>query len=275
MIEWIEVGIDYLSMTLDRSAYHIGAWTNRCYRVIEAIGKEGHEVRERSMNGYHGISAGNCFIGDRQDGYFVNLTGEYANRFLDEVYRPDAHYSRVDLQLTVKFNPVTGDIAQKGYASATHHNLTLPKPRQRKLYIIIGSDNGDTLYIGAPSSEQRGRLYNKAIQSGLDRYVGCWRYEVVFRNDLATECLNQCIGSFMPRNEYILAAVCKWYAERGVNTAHLQASSDVALPRQRAVKTDVERKLEWLTEQVKPTIRYLCDLGFRDTLLSLLELGDV
>jgi len=39
------------------------------------------------------------------------------------------------------------------------------------------------------------------------------------------------------------------------------------LPLVRTLPTDVETKLRWLDEQVKPTIRYLCGLGFRDTLL--------
>ena len=42
------------------------------------------------------------------------------------------------------------------------------------------------------------------------------------------------------------------------------------LPLQRTLPTDVERKLHWLSTQVRPTVEYLCKLGFRDTLLETL-----
>lgn len=273
-IEWIESGYDYLSGSLPLDANGAELWAFKCRKVVETIARDGHEIRERSMNGYDGISAGNCFVGVRSDGYFINLTGGYADQYIEQVDRPDLHYSRVDIQTTVKFHVKQDDIAQKAYANASYHNNGLPSARQRKLYIIIGSDGGDTLYIGAPSSDQRGRIYNKAVQSGLDRYLGCWRYEVVLRNDLARACVQSQRNAPMSRYEYLLAYLCEWYDERGVGTSHLCAVGNVVIPRQRASRTDVERKLKWLEEQVKPSIVYLCELGFRDTLLVLLGLVD-
>ena len=273
MYEWIEAGLDYLSCTLPVAAPSADMWAFRCQKAIEDIAMDGHELQERSMNGYRGLSAGNCFIGSREDSYFLNLTGGYADSHFEAVWRADLHCSRIDLQLTAKTLVTRADIAQGAYRDATTHNDTLPPQKRRKLYVIVGSDGGDTLYVGAPSSEQRGRIYNKAIQSGLPRYMGCWRWEVVLRNELATEYIRALRSASMSRDEYVLASVCKWYAERGVQTAVLCASSNVVLPRQRATRTDVERKLEWLEHQVRPTIAFLCELGFRDTIIELMGLG--
>lgn len=271
--EWIEAGLDYLSCSLALSAPGTDFWAFNCGKILEEIGMDGHKMEERQMNGYRGVSAGNCFIGARDDGYFLNLTGGYADLFFDRIHRPDLHYSRVDVQITVKMTEMSDNVAKGAYRDATAHNNSLSQARRRKLYIIVGSDGGDTLYIGSPHSEQRGRIYNKAVQSGLDRYLGTWRWEVVFRNDLASSFVRTLNDVAMPRDEYCLAAVCKWYADRGVSTTDLRAGSNVVLPRQRSARTDVERKLKWLEEQVKPTIGYLCELGFRDTLLVLLGLG--
>jgi len=51
------------------------------------------------------------------------------------------------------------------------------------------------------------------------------------------------------------------------------------MPLIRTLPTDVEAKLRWLEYQVAPTVKYLCELGFRDTLLSTLfpieETGEI
>lgn len=273
-IEWVEAGYDYLSATLPLGAPRSTQWAQTGARILEEISLEGHQVKPRSMNGYSGLGVGNCFIGERDDGYFINLTGEYADRYVDAIKHPEMHVSRVDLQITVKFAETQLRLAKEAYSNATHHNGTLPPHKRRKLYIIVGSDDADTLYIGAPSSEQRGRLYNKALQSGLDRYLGCWRYEVVYKNDLASQCVNLGYHTTLPRSKYIVANVRRWYADRGVSIDFLQSCGDVVIPRQRHIRTDVERKLEWLEGQVKPTVRYLCELGFRDTILVLLGLEE-
>jgi DNA relaxase NicK len=46
---------------------------------------------------------------------------------------------------------------------------------------------------------------------------------------------------------------------------------DVAvLPKVRTLPTDVERKIEWLRTQVRPTVQYLTELGFESILLEAL-----
>lgn len=271
-IEWAEAGIDWLSCSLPLDAPSVQRWRADCTWTIESISREGHQVVPRSMNGYHGVSCGNCFIGEREDGYWFNLTGEYANRFFQHTYHPNAHYSRIDAQITVKYTEPRPDIGKDSYYAASYHNDRTPIARRRKLYIIIGSDGGDTLYIGAPSSDQRGRMYNKAVQSQLERYTGCWRWEVVFKNDLATEYANKLAGQPERASQHVFGTVAAWYGDRGVIIPGIGDMGAVILPKQRAVATDVERKLQWVERQVAPTIKYLCELGFRDTLLALMGL---
>lgn len=273
-IEWAEAGIDWLSCTLKPDADKVGEWRARCAWAIEGIAREGHQVVARSMNGYAGASAGNCFIGERPDGYFFNLTGEYANRYFEHTYHPEAHYSRIDAQVTAKYKQPQPDIGKDAYYAAFEHNNRIPSARRRKLYIIIGSDGGDTLYLGAPSSEQRGRMYNKEVQSQVERYRGCWRWEVVFKNDLGTKFAAALASRPSNATGYVLGVVAKWYADRGVIIPGMHDMGAVVLPKQRAVSTDVERKLLWVERQVAPTVKYLLELGFRDTLLELLGLAE-
>lgn len=273
-IEWAESGIDWLSCSLRLDATNVAQWRHQCTWCIEGIAREGHQVVPRKLNGYHGVSVGNCFIGEREDGYWFNLTGEYANRYFHHTYHPEAHYSRIDAQITVKYTEPRPDIGKDAYYAASHHNDRLSAAKRRKLYIIIGSDGGDTLYIGAPSSDQRGRMYNKEVQSQIERYRGCWRWEVVFKNDLATDYAAQLASRPDRASKHVFGTVAAWYGDRGVILPGMHDMGAVILPKQRAVSTDVERKLQWLERQVAPTVRYLCELGFRDTIAAALGLNE-
>jgi len=267
-IEGIQSGIDWLSNTAPLGEPNGTQWKHNSIRALEQIAKGGNVVQWRKLQGYEGVSAGNCFFGERDDGALLQLTGEYANAHFSACFNRNGRVPRIDLQFTAKFATMPASIAKKGYSDAKRSNDDLPDGRKRKLYIIVGSDGGDTLYIGAPSSDQRGRLYNKAVQSELPTYTRSWRYEVVFRNELAYNIAARLPSDGNERAEYVLAVVCAWYEARGVDCGIYYTGTRPPLPLQRALPTDVERKLRWIKEQVAPTVRYLNELGFRDTLLA-------
>lgn len=268
MVESIQAGIDWLSLTMPRDTLGITPWKRRCIGTIERIAKQGYVLASRKLQGYEGISAGNCFFGEREDGFFLQLTGSHANDHYDVVYDSRCNVPRVDVQFSAKFDVMPLGIAKKGYSDATSANNLLPAARRRKLYIIVGSDGGDTLYLGSPSSLQRGRLYNKAVQSAQVEFERTWRYEVVFRNELAYNLCQALPLEAHKRAEYVLAATCAWYESRGLDTSLYFEGERPTLPLQRILPTDIETKLQWLKTQVRPTIRYLCGLGFRGILLE-------
>jgi len=180
------------------------------------------------------------------------------------------HISRVDLQVSVKFDVMPPSIAKKGYKDANHSNNDLPPSRRRKIHIIIGSDGGDTLYVGSPSSEQRGRLYNKEVQSQDPLYERTWRYEVVYKNAYATDVCDKVYKRGDDPAAYISALVALWYEARGVEAPWVFNNLIASLPLIKTLPSDVEASLKWLAEQVAPTIRRLCEQGYRDTILAML-----
>lgn len=262
MIEVITAGIDWLSLSMPNTALAYQSWRYACIRALETIALGGYKIEPRRLLGYEGHSAGNCFIGENEHGSFAQFTGEKANDVFSQVYSPNCKVSRLDVQLTAKYDEMPSGIAKEAYASAIRANEDLPTGRRRKCYIIVGSDGGDTAYIGSPSSEQRGRIYNKEIQSELVAYTRCWRYEVVFRNELSTSAAGQCPYPLVERAEWCVSVACKWFGSRGISISGIQPGLDVVLPLERTRPTDVERKLEWLKTQVAPTVRYLRSLGF-------------
>lgn len=269
-IEEVTAGIDWLSMSMENEADGYTEWRAECTKAVERVAREGYTLVQRSLLGYDGICAGNCFIGENDYGSYCQITGEKANWAFPLLYRSNSHVSRIDVQLTAKLEVMDVNIGKRAYRDSIRANDAMPAGRKRKVWIIVGSDGGDTCYIGSASSQQRGRIYNKEVQSEDTHYTRCWRYEVVFRNGLATGFAGNLSVSPISQEEYALETVVKWFSQRGVEMGHFGGMGRVVLPLLRTLPTDVERKLKWLGSQVKPTIRYLIDLGFRDTLLELL-----
>jgi hypothetical protein len=67
--------------------------------------------------------------------------------------------------------------------------------------------------------------------------------------------------------------VASWFYERGVHCNWHNGNDLIALPLARTLPTDIERKLRWLEKQVKPSIKWLTDKGYGDTLAGVLGLS--
>jgi hypothetical protein len=267
IVEALYSGVDWYSATLVSTAPGYAEYRNKAIRCLEEITKLGYVIKPRGLLGYYGLSAGNCFVGERDGDSFVQFTGYHADRYFDKLYRSDMHVSRIDLQVTVKTVERHADVAKKAYAAASSDNDSLPASRRRKLSIIMGSDGGDTTYIGSPSSDQRGRIYNKEIQSERPEYTRCWRYEVVHRNEYATSSSGRIYAQGSDHTRICTVMVASWFGKRGIDVNWFFSGVLTPQPLIRTLPTDIEAKLRWIETQVKPTIHYLCELGYRDTLL--------
>lgn len=269
-VEELTSGIDWVSCSLHRESADYQQWRGNVLSALERVSKEGYQIESRRLLGYEGLSAGNCFFGENEAGSFAQFTGEKADWAFDYTIHPKVHYSRIDVQTSVKYREYQANIGKRAYRDSIRANEALPPGRKRKVWIIVGSDGGDTCYIGSASSGQRCRIYNKERQSDDVRYKRAWRYEVVFKNELATSFAANLSTTTLNRAQYCLETCIAWCATRGVDVSSFGDGGGVVLPLQRTLPTDVEKKLNWLKTQVRPTIAYLCELGFRDTLTEVL-----
>lgn len=64
--------------------------------------------------------------------------------------------------------------------------------------------------------------------------------------------------------------VAAWFGLRGIAVNWFFSGILEPQPLIRTKPTDIEAKLRWIETQVLPTIRYLNECGYRDTLQSLL-----
>lgn len=272
-VELVSAGVDWLTMTMRPEHDSNMTWLLKAVGHINRISKLGYQLQERHMLGYDGISAGNCFVGQREDGSMAQFTGYHADGVFTDLYREECSIPRIDLQVTCKFNVMPPNIAKEAYKDASNTNGGLPVHRRRKLYIIVGSDGGDTFYCGSPSSDQRGRLYNKEVQSEDPMYSRSWRYEVAYRNDRAKVVASTISTSVGSRASTVRDITSNWWQRRGVDCTYFQTGARDPIPLFRTLPTDIERKLQWLRTQVRPTIKLLVELGMYEEVAEALELS--
>ena len=264
----VYAGVDWISATLGRDEIDNQTWLYENLHALEDVQRYGNTYKRRSMLGFDGWESGGCFVGSNDTMHYAQFAGKYANDAYHMIDHPKVHVSRIDLQITVQYDVELIKEGRYQYARAIHHNKGLPDHRQRKIHLFAGSDGGDTIYIGSPSSDQRGRLYNKAKQSGEQAYERSWRYEVVYRNQLALGVFRRVFDSGDAASTVILSEVLDWYLQRGVVVLDIRNSGSNAIAPPKQPKSDVERKLRWIRNQVVPTIRKLAELGYAEELME-------
>jgi len=269
-VEQIRAGIDWLTITLGKDKSGAGWWHSKAHEHLKELTTGQYQLKQYRMQGYDGWGAGGCFVGEREADYLAQFSGHYADDAFWSLVRDDAHTSRIDLRVDVKFAIMPQDVAKKGYRDAIRANSQLPAQRQRKIYIIVGSDGGSTLYVGAPSSEQRGRLYNKEVQSEDPLYARTWRYECVYRNDSAVRVCSILRAAGASDFGIIRSIVATWYKDRGIRTTELGRNGTITIPLTRTIPSDVEKRLLWLKNQVAPALRFLQENGASAEMLDAL-----
>lgn len=271
-IEAIYAGVDWISCTLPADAPGCGMWQLAALHAVKQVEKEGNRLEAFSRNGYDGWGAGGCFCGARHDGTYLQLSGHHAGELLDSVYRDDLHISRLDVQTTVRYRVYAPGVGRQLYKKTFDANGAVVPARRRKLWYIEGSDGGYTAYIGAASADQRGRMYNKAIQSSKPEYERCWRWEVMTRNDYATAWCRQIMAETRLRPQLCARIVATWYSLRGAPPEWAAFIPLIALPLIKEMPSDADRQLKWLREQVRPAVTRLLAAGLERQVIEALDL---
>jgi len=261
-------GVDWISGTLGREELDNQTWLYDCLHALSDIQAKGNTYKRRSMLGFDGWECAGCFVGSNEKMHYAQFAGKYANDAYHMMEHPKVHISRIDLQLTVQYDIELIKEGRYQYARAIHHNKSLPEYRRRRIHLYAGSEGSDTVYLGSPSSDVRGRVYNKDKQSGEKAYERSWRYEVVYRNHFAANVYRSLVLATTPPAAIILAETLRWFSERGITVLDVGTEDTSPINSPKAPTTDVERKLRWIKNQVVPTIRKLAELGYAEELME-------
>ncbi len=271
----VSAGIDYITATIPKDHTEAQQWYYDCLQYINTLATDGNEVKHTKRLGYEGLSIGGSFTGIRDDGILCQISGERAQTGFTTLYRPSLHFSRIDVQCTIRTPNPDALNAERARDAIIASNAKLSSARQRNATLIEDLRGGATCYIGSRTSAQFSRIYNKEVESKDDKYKQCWRYEVELHNALANETAKLFVKSEYTQSQQAAVFVRQWLKKRGVNAPWRAEVELYALPSETNVQGDTEARLKWLRMQVRPTLRRLIKLGLRASILEALGLeGD-
>jgi len=264
----VSSGVDWLSVTQSRPPLErpLEFWALPLLRYEE---ERGNERRPWSMKGYEGFCCGSVQIGTGTQGALLRLSSHMADSYWQEAWALSDVCSRVDLQMTVRYEGNLKTRILKHYAEAlSHKNRT---NQSGTVSVFSSSDGSSTLYLGKRSSEQFGRCYDKEVESQQDEWSNCVRYELELKGARAMQAMHT-LGTKNPRFEsgfrevtpplaactpdavsrWISSRVAEWFAARG-------CALPVTLPTlgiymRTPPRTDFETKLRWASRVIRPLV---------------------
>lgn len=255
------VGVDWLTCTSADDSVGL-AWFEMFQRVAAEPG-------EWQNPWYSGKADDNLRWGYNQKmGYILIASGEAADVVFQQTVPTARKITRIDVQVTVSLYKPNCDIAENGYRT----NSASPN---RKYGLIQNSRNGQTLYVGSRTSAQFGRVYDKGVESGYDEPGKLWRYEVELKKPVSDSVARQLANWQNPDRarayqEAIVPFVFDWFLHRGVGPVFARTGTNEIVTEVGRRVTSDEKKLEWLTTQVRPTIQYLLGKGKAEKLSAAL-----
>lgn len=260
--EHLEVGVDWVTLTLQAEREGYRDWAMDAMKWVEEGEKRGDIEKAVSLNGYSGYMCSGRFIGSRKHDTMLRVSGQDATWALWEYWRKDCNVSRLDLQITIwpkRHTP--GSIIKRGYARAKERWTSSPRkaPEPR---LFMDKRGSATVMIGSPKSRFMLRVYDKGGASQEDWYKGAVRYELQMRDELAREVAGNIVarglrGMYMATRDTVIRECRK----RDIDPLEGAADDYAVASSLKREQPDVERQLAWLQSQVAPTVRRLAALG--------------
>ncbi len=268
-LTWVvDAGVDYLTATtrLRRSG-------RRALSKAEFIAlgerKKGNAIAPWSMSGFSGFRCGSIQYGYRGEECIVRLSGALAAAHWRSVADAADNISRVDLQVTLREESSARTRILSHYKAARRQRARSKGGPCVSLF--SGDEGGSTLYLGKRTSERYGRVYDKFAESKDERYLGCVRYEVEFKNDPAF-ILVQRMKGILNESSLVQATVRQYFLDRGV-VCRWRSNDSGLLIVPTAESPDADRQLAWLRSQVRPTVQSLIECGRVQDVVNALGLG--
>lgn len=250
--EILSAGVDWITCTADVQAkgeelYDKGvSWLQENKRM-------GFKARTFQLRSWPMASAGGVAVGISDETTLLQLSGLDASCRWSEVLEMADNVSRLDLQVTGRIEDGTVDVGAKAYTLA--QLAASRRGKAPKITRIQQAGEHTTTYVGSVSSEIRLRLYDKTQESRGEWPAQSWRYEVQLRDD-HSQAVALRLAALAPFDATIQKAVWGYYTERGITPLYDPAETDW-VDRRPVLTTDADRRLRWLTWQVRPAVEWL------------------
>ena len=261
--------VDWLTCTASDPASQQRLW-DLALRRLNACKHENETPPRWHGHGYSGWQGPGVRLGSRADSTIVQLSGAESAEHWQEAVRASENTTRIDLAVDASFDPPAPRLARQLYRKIGPHKTS---GRKTKRTIWASSDGGETLYIGARSSENFGRLYDKGIEQKVAQKGCWWRWEVELKGETARTVVDGMVRHRVGGAE-IARGVSAWFGRR-VGAAPAPADDSV-VHNVCSEPTTADRQLQWLTSSVRPTVQRLLESQpLERVLFALGLLGEV
>lgn len=247
LVEW-GADVDWLTWVYDRPEQGERA-RFRAEQWQETALHSGDKRKAWSLGGFSGSLVGNVAIGTRARETVVQCTSAAAGTHYGALSAIGGRPSRLDLAVTGVTEPQSIDPVTEAYRP-TRPQLGRGR-RTDSRTLIVNTAGGATCYVGAPSSEQRLRIYDKGAEDESSAPGIKWRWEVQCRRARAVGAA--AILAVIPLRHRAVAGMVVGHCQRvglvppGVATA----AHTFCGP---ARTNDSERTMMWLDSSVRPAI---------------------
>jgi Putative phage replication protein RstA len=238
----------------------------------------GNRIHPWKFKGYQGIRAQGFRWGRRDDSDIVMLSGVDAQTFWPMALQLGQNISRIDLAVTVLVSSPLPDWAWGIYQ--TLEGAVDGKKPCRRMTFYKNNTGGQTLYVGSRASDQFGRLYDKGREAVEDLAIDpglLWRYEVEFKGKRAKTValqLRRQLGDVGTIPGMIAKTVQLWFFSRGVPILDVVREGDLLDLEVSARVTDDTTTLDWLSNQVRPSVLRLKARGKMRQVVKALGLDE-
>jgi hypothetical protein len=256
---------DYFVITMPRNA-------SADAHFPSMVGQYVSKPKEERIMQYYGFRGDNAvFVGQSVDRLMIWASGSeahYVAKTINTGVFESYSVARMDLQITM--TSLDADYMIEYIQPAKVYKATK---------VVNLSEKGTTLYIGAPTSRVRLRIYNKTAESGIvpeggGEYV---RFELQCRNQYADKAF-VAFRNNMVRSFYLMMIkrMVDNYTYKLVEGAIRSADEELFTDDFPVSKDDpVARKKRWLEQSVLPALRRLLveDKEYVDNFIRLLYDG--
>jgi hypothetical protein len=173
----------------------------------------GAKVNPSSRLGYVGYSTEHFFYGSRGHGRMLIASGSRAHDLFRSVVELSDNITRLDVQVTLWTHGEQPHLGRQAYACL--RGKPPARVSVRNVQLIDAHPSGETCNVGKRSSDQYGRIYDKATEAKLGTPRTVWRYEVEVKRAIAGAWASALSSGDNPE-ALARTLVRSWFLDRGL-----------------------------------------------------------
>lgn len=239
--------------------------------MVERASHTGHKLNTWSFQGYKGFASGDWRAGWGVQGAIVVVSGVSSNAFAPVLADAARHWSRVDYAVTVLDRD--DSLAPDNDYWERWPWRDNPIRAQWDMSRVQQHAGGSTLAVGQRAAAYYMRVYNKYHESRGEYPRGAWRWEIEMKRH----------ASEAQQRRWRQSTVDSGYIRDMIATEFERKSLPVPWRRERAIerdpqiklKPDVERTLDWLRRQVRPSVDFASQAVGVEQVLEALNLPHI